>query len=312
MPPADAELPANHGKPWSEEDEKKLSWDWGTIPLTQLAARFKRSGYAVFRKAIDMGLGRAKRGTMSVNAFSKYSGFSVFKIMKAARALDLNLWRGLSSEPGRDRVRDYDVKDFQQEALIKYMMDNPWIPSPGSSMSKQGEWGTGRKPAACLRCNRSDKPHFSKGKCRGCYNAQYKVRSGVRFSDLTTEKVVAMREAYASGVTQPKLALQYSVSKSTVSKIIRGEYWAKAGGPINKRARKGSHGRVGRDMASSTPAANGGSNDLELRGVAGGLAGGEIRDEATARTGEGLGPVRADPHVETGRDVDPEEGDPQR
>jgi len=57
---------------------------------------------------------------------------------------------------------------------------------------------------------------------------------------LTEAKVHAMRERWASGgVTQTRLAKAFGVSQALVAKIVCGEAWAHAGGPITpKRQRR--------------------------------------------------------------------------
>lgn len=241
-------MPDRHHLPWSEEDEKRLSWDWGTIPLTKLAVQFKRTPMAVWRKADAMGLGRANRGGMSLTEFARYSGFSPEKIKKSARALGINLHRGLASEPGakRDRVRDFVINDDQHEPLIEFMMKFPFVfanEGPDARMTRAGVWGIGKKPPQCLRCGRSDKPHYCKGYCKSCYNkvktrGKYKPSGNPvqRYFDkpiLSDEQVEAIRwERYREHTSQTKLAKKYGVSNTSIWRIIRGIDRKRAGGPI--------------------------------------------------------------------------------
>lgn len=244
-----SDLPPNHNKPWSPEDEKQLSWDWGTYPLSKLAEQFGRTPMAVWRKADAMGLGRANRGHMTVSAFARYTGFTPEKIRKSARALRLNLRRGLASEPGakRDRTRDIVIDDEQQEKLIEFMMAHPFVfanEGPDAKLTRQGVWGIGKKPPACLRCQKTTKPHFAKGYCRACYNKIHYPRKyqptgnpkNARYFDhpvLTAEQVVAIREErFKLGTSYRKLAVKYGVSNPTIMRIVKGIDWKNVGGPI--------------------------------------------------------------------------------
>jgi hypothetical protein len=241
--------PANHNKPWTPEDEQRLSWDWGAHPLSSLAERFGRTPMAIWRKADAMGLGRANRGHMTVSAFARYTGFTPAKIRKSAKALRINLRRGLASEPGaeRDRTRDIMVDDEQQEKLIEFMMAHPFVfanEGPGAKMTRQGVWGIGKKPAACLRCQKTSKPHFARGYCKSCYTKinqprKYKPtgnpRGGSYFENpvLNEEKVIAIREErFREGTSYRKLAEKYGVANPTIMRVVKGIDWKHVGGPV--------------------------------------------------------------------------------
>jgi predicted transcriptional regulator len=55
---------------------------------------------------------------------------------------------------------------------------------------------------------------------------------------LTASDVVEMRMKYAAGQSQSQLAEQYGIRQNVVSKIVTGERWRSAGGPIIKQDRK--------------------------------------------------------------------------
>ena len=62
-------------------------------------------------------------------------------------------------------------------------------------------------------------------------------RNGAR---LTEEDVVLIRQRRASGARQCDLAAEFGVTDGTISMIVRGERWKRAGGPIEG---KNSHYR---------------------------------------------------------------------
>ena len=55
---------------------------------------------------------------------------------------------------------------------------------------------------------------------------------------LTQDQVVTMREKAAEGAPATALAKHFGVGSSTVSRIIAGEAWAHAPGPIRANARR--------------------------------------------------------------------------
>lgn len=55
---------------------------------------------------------------------------------------------------------------------------------------------------------------------------------------LTDEKVVEIREAYAAGeMDQYQLAARHGVFQTNICKIVTGEAWTHAGGPITRRGK---------------------------------------------------------------------------
>lgn len=181
---------SRHKKPWTDLERKWLSWNWGTIPLSRLATSLKRTPEGVSREARRLNLGRAKRGTMSLIEFARYSGFQPAKIKKSAKILRLNLWHGLGSVPDKrrgDRIRDFSITDDQQDLLLEFMQEHSFVfanEGPSALRTRRGVWGIGKKPTECQRCGRSDKPHYAKGRCKYCYNVvKYKDPETIKSSN---------------------------------------------------------------------------------------------------------------------------------
>jgi len=255
-------FPENHGKPWTEEEEKQLSWDWGVVPLYSLAKRFKRTPLAVWRKADSMGLGRASRGHTSLSEFARITGFSPEKIKKSARILGMKLSRALASEPysAKDRTRTIIIEEDQKDQLIEFMMKYPFVyanEGPNAKLTRAGVWGVGKKPKECLKCKRDTRPHFAKGYCAPCYNVIWfrkKREKALKAIDpkakietrpkLTREQVIALREERATkGTPYKELCKKYKISMSSVSRLVTGKLWPEMGGSIASpvpRAKKGS------------------------------------------------------------------------
>jgi hypothetical protein len=59
---------------------------------------------------------------------------------------------------------------------------------------------------------------------------------------LTAPAVLAIRQAYADGARQDDLAAEWGLGQPTIGKIIRGERWGTAGGPITVGAKRRATG----------------------------------------------------------------------
>jgi transcriptional regulator with XRE-family HTH domain len=60
-------------------------------------------------------------------------------------------------------------------------------------------------------------------------------------SKLTQAEVVTIRERHAAGETRKALALEYGLAVSTIGRIVTGQKWPHAPGPI---VAKGTRGRL--------------------------------------------------------------------
>ncbi len=74
------------------------------------------------------------------------------------------------------------------------------------------------------------------------------------FAKLTSADVVAMREAYAAGgVTLKEVGARFRISLGAASKIVRGDAWPHAGGPITRNGNARNSGGT-RSAAQREPA----------------------------------------------------------
>lgn len=169
---AEHTLPEQHRRPWSDTDKDKLTFWWGTFKLPTLATRLNRTQWAVAQMARQLKLGPFSRGEgISMREFERISGYSSSKIEAAAKALDIKLKRIERSDPIRRRpLARFVITDDQQDALLQHMLahENYYMNLPGSGKTTRGVWGIGKKPSACQRCGRNDRPHFSNGYCKPC------------------------------------------------------------------------------------------------------------------------------------------------
>lgn len=167
---------------WTEEEEKKLAFFWGTRSLRELAEQFDRTPYAVSEKARSMELGPMGRGTLSLREFVRITGYSESAIRTAMRRLGINLVRARGSEPKqKNRVERYAIDIDAQETVISFLAAHGERPLhrdlPGAKRTTLGRWGVGRKPERCDICGTTERPHYAKGKCKPCYMQPYLQRS---------------------------------------------------------------------------------------------------------------------------------------
>ncbi len=60
---------------------------------------------------------------------------------------------------------------FDDDDMDAIVVELNGTPSGRVMSSRSGEWGTGRKPIACLACGTDERPHFARGMCRRCYSS---------------------------------------------------------------------------------------------------------------------------------------------
>lgn len=241
------ESPERHRKVWTEKEEAHLHFYWGIHPPERLAKDLKRTPWGVVQHAIKLKLGPFARGTMSLRELEKFSGFSIPKIKQALNKLGIKVPRVRRSDPTFRRTAEYAIDDDVAEKVVQYMIDNPLIyaDKKGSKQTTRGAWGVGVKAAACSRCGRSDKPHYAKNYCEGCYRVVFNMKdeyvptgnaAGKKYWEepiLSAEKVEEMRwSRFKENTSYSELARRYGVSRTSISRICKGKDWKKAGGPI--------------------------------------------------------------------------------
>jgi len=162
-------------RPWTLQDDRKLLFGWGVIPLAQLAKSLNRTKTAVTHRAVTRKLGGLRRGHKSLARLSRDSGYARAVLTKVAATLGIHFRR---FERGDRRYKTTNLRGIavtydQEERILQYLRDNRhlhWHYAPGSKRSNGGVWGTGQKPPCCNRCKKTEKPHYAKGFCHPCYN----------------------------------------------------------------------------------------------------------------------------------------------
>lgn len=239
--------PENHRKHWSETDDDYLQYYWGEQSVVAIAAHLKRTPWSVLiRGAKHLKLGPMYRGSWSLRALAKHSGFSIEKVNSAIKKLGMVVRRshaGVEALKGKKRSRRRALTDDQVDTLINYMLEHPQIygDEPGAKRTTNGAWGVGTKPPSCVKCGGTDRPHEARGLCTRCYMAPYRkthVKSsgprggGKRLTDDEVRQIRQLR--HDTKMPLDKIAAQFGVTRQAIGYIVNGRFRLDAGGPIEE------------------------------------------------------------------------------
>lgn len=159
---------------WSEEDVVELRRLWGGRDLLTIARRLGRTPNAVAMKAKKLKLGLPHRVTgPTIGELVRESGWSRNKLVAAIADLGIELKEVQSrSDPRAKRGRRKVVPLKDVSRLLEHVEERPRIfrDAPGSGRTTRGAWGVGKKPAKCLGCGTTKRPHYAKGRCGRCYD----------------------------------------------------------------------------------------------------------------------------------------------
>jgi hypothetical protein len=162
------------GPRWTPEDDQKLRKVWGRRAIDTIAAALGRTSCAVQQRAQHLELGSRLNKRTTLTRFAKESGYDRSRIVAAAVHLGIKFRRAprMWSRPGTDtRRRRLIVSAAQREMVLEFLAglpDGERLYSGLATRSRVGEWGTGRKPPACRRCQETTRPHCARGLCTRC------------------------------------------------------------------------------------------------------------------------------------------------
>jgi hypothetical protein len=167
-------------KHWTEdEDHRLMSW-WGAYTVETIAKRLGRTPKGVIDRAKLLGLGAPSRGTWTMQALVAHLGYCDRAIKTAAKRAGVSMdRRAFTTTLGPDghharRATRYSLDDDEVDRIIAELQA---APRSRVLASLAGEWGVGRKPAACLDCGTDERPHFARGLCRRCYSRAHYHRT---------------------------------------------------------------------------------------------------------------------------------------
>lgn len=176
--------PIRHRREWADRDSDYLRWHWGDKSPKRLAEELGRTVTAILCKARKLKLAPPSRGTVSLAALAKQTGYEERQIYNVARKLRINIRRVKSTyrpngkhKPGGGWTA---LTDGQIEKILAFLKTKPDVARV--RQETQGKWGErGRggfvKPPCCDVCGRNDRPHYSNGLCKPCYDRRRPHRS---------------------------------------------------------------------------------------------------------------------------------------
>lgn len=152
---------------WTDDEDRILVVNWGAT-LLRLAKLLNRSPDAIRARAEELALGSPARArdAITLRRFAELSGFSVTKIRNAAAELGMRLAHapaGRIRDRGRGYAKTIAITPNQAERLLQRML-------AGGFIGRTKDWGKNGHPAACVACQRTDRPHKARGKCSRCYS----------------------------------------------------------------------------------------------------------------------------------------------
>lgn len=162
---------------WSKKDQDYVLFYWDSKSIREIAKELNRTPHAVHKKAVELGIRAKHREGMSLQAFSKMSGFAPSKIYATAKILNINLRRAFAHDgSGIPRCSKLSLSEDVQQRLLDYMLNKRAPANLKSKRGINGEWGTGQKPNACQSCTTTERPHRALGLCRSCWEKQNRAQ----------------------------------------------------------------------------------------------------------------------------------------
>ena len=165
---------------WRPSEDRLLVACWGDEDIEHLARRLRRTARAVSARALLLRLGPPSRETKTVDAIVRESGYSHSRIFGAVVRLGIVLERARRQDPRQpERVDRWAVTDEQERSILSFLAgvpDGRRLYTNRGQRTQAGVWGVGRKPAACLGCGTTERPHRANGRCRACSAREYRAR----------------------------------------------------------------------------------------------------------------------------------------
>jgi biotin operon repressor len=229
------------GRRWTKDEDRAIEWNWGSLSVFDIAKKLGRTPHAIQQRAQKvLEMGPASRGTWSVRALSRHSGFSEAKVENAIQKLGMHVTWALRTDPRNKnkKIKRRAITEEQAEDLIQYMLEQPyvWTDAPGASRSTKGAWGVGKKPACCVKCGSAERRHVAKGLCLRCYQGKFRRTQAEKkkpvANALVPAQIVEIRNRRFRGTSYDKLAADFGVSRQAIAAITKGRSYKDLEGPI--------------------------------------------------------------------------------
>lgn len=156
------------GRRWSGADVIELLSRWGSEPLSKTANNLGRTPEGCASKMLrETGSKATARGRHTLSSVAEASGYHRDTIRAAVR--EMKLRRIVKSDGGQ-----WLLTDEQVERIMAELCDR----GAGDYTSRYGRrshtWS--RRHDSCMGCEMTDRPHWSLGRCRSCYEKWMRSR----------------------------------------------------------------------------------------------------------------------------------------
>lgn len=128
---------------WSDADDRALELAWTSRDVGDLARDLGRTPSAVVQRARHLGIGGYTRGTKSLLAVARETGYDRERLERAARAIGLTLDRSAGRGGPARRLtarRNYALRPHHEAALLAFLARWP----DGARLPDVGRRGRGR------------------------------------------------------------------------------------------------------------------------------------------------------------------------
>lgn len=151
------------GRRWTEQDLKSLQWQWGVMRLETLVKKYNRTPAAIRAKALELGLGAPGRGLVSIAQLAEQTGYDRKRIVNAMRFLNMTITVAPTWTVPKGKIRRTGIDEERAARVIE------WLGTyPDAKQIRQPAKNTWTVFECCVRCERTDSAHVSKGLCRRC------------------------------------------------------------------------------------------------------------------------------------------------
>ena len=167
-------VPTRRRAAWERYEEVILRDLWCVVDVGEIAKRLLRSASAVQNRARFLSLPIA-HGLKPVQTAARESGYGRERLLATVAILKIRPRMIPRTDYRQAKRGGYSgLTDPEWARVFEYLRavpDTERVYAPTATMSKCGEWGTGRKPDACLSCATTAHPHHGRGLCEKCYQA---------------------------------------------------------------------------------------------------------------------------------------------